>query len=185
MPHLLSLSEADKQQWLAYARYTILSQWANQLLPPSLPTSCPRVGCFVTLKKNHALRGCIGTLRPDKALNEAIAYFSIAAASHDPRFHPVTPDEFAQCKISISILSDKESIPADSRTVVSDHLVEGKTGLWLTDGLRTATFLPIVWEDLPQKDLFITQLLKKGGWNPNHWPSKMQAFIYEALEFSE
>lgn len=185
MPLLPYFDENEEKQWIALARFAIQRQWQPDLSQPPHPHNNPTAACFVTLTKHGQLRGCIGTLQADKPLNEGVLYFSIAAANYDPRFPPVTETEFPECKISISVLSEKEPTPANTREEVEAVLIPGETGLWLTDGIRRATFLPAVWEQLPTKAEFIDHLLMKGGWRSNHWPADMEAFLYYAVEMHE
>lgn len=137
---------------------------------------------FVTLNEHGDLRGCIGTLEAYRPLGRDVAAHVVDAAAHDPRFPPVTPDEYADLGIEVSVLSEPEPImvvpapdvgnPADdapypvrSRAELERALRPGRDGLIIEGrfGLHRATFLPQVWDDLPDPHLFVAHLLAKAG----------------------
>ena len=157
----------------------------NAQVASNLAHGDQKTGCFVTLRKHGELRGCIGTLEQDMPLQQSIPYFARAAAFQDPRFPPLTKDELADCVISISLLSEREPIPAGSKEELLAALTPFTDGLWLSDGYHRATFLPAVWRELPDKHDFIQHLLRKGGWSPLGWPAQMKAWRYKSIEFSE
>lgn len=186
MPHLLSIELAERKAMLTLARQTIQAHWTPDVkVPVSLPHDELKPGCFVTLRKNGKLRGCIGTLEQTIPLRQSIPYFAREAAFQDPRFPPLTITELAECTISISLLSELEPISATSREELLAALTPFTDGLWLSDGLRHATFLPAVWRELPEKDDFLYHLLLKGCWSPPHWPAQLQAWRYRSIEFTE
>ena len=187
MPLLLCIELTERQAMLALARQAIQVRWSqdNAQVASKLTHGDKKPGCFVTLRKHGELRGCIGTLEQDMPLQQSISYFARAAAFEDPRFPPLTKDELADCVISISLLSEREPIPAGSKEELLAALTPFTDGLWLSDGYHRATFLPSVWRELPDKNDFIQHLLRKGGWSSQGWPAQMTAWRYHSIEFSE
>jgi hypothetical protein len=187
MPLLRCIELAERQAMLALARQAIQARWSqsNAQVASNLAHGDQKTGCFVTLRKHGELRGCIGTLEQDMPLLQSIPYFARAAAFQDPRFPPLVKDELADCVISISLLSEREPIPAGSKEELLAALTPFTDGLWLSDGYHRATFLPAVWRELPDKLDFIQHLLRKGGWSPLGWPAQMKAWRYHSIEFSE
>ncbi|OXN00017.1 AmmeMemoRadiSam system protein B [Bifidobacterium vansinderenii] len=119
---------------------------------------------FVTLTEGGRLRGCIGTLEAYRPLGRDIAGHAIDAASRDPRFHPVTPSEYPLLDVEVSVLGKPEPMRAASRDELEAELRPGKDGLIIDDGRgHRATFLPQVWDDLPDPHEFVSHLLAKSG----------------------
>ena len=187
MPLLLCIELTERQAMLALARQAIQARWSqdNAQVASKLTHGDKKPGCFVTLREHGELRGCIGTLEQDMPLQQSIAYFARAAAFQDPRFPPLTKDELTDCVISISLLSERDPIPAGNKEELLAAITPFTDGLWLSDGYHRATFLPAVWRELPDKHDFIQHLLRKGGWSPLGWPAQMKAWRYKSIEFSE
>ncbi|WP_223846857.1 AmmeMemoRadiSam system protein B [Bifidobacterium rousetti] len=123
---------------------------------------------FVTLTEHGDLRGCIGTLEAYRPLGRDVADHAVDAASRDPRFTPVTPREYPLLDVEVSVLSRPEPIAVRSRAELESTLNPGEDGLILTDGRgRRATFLPQVWEQLPDPHDFVSHLLAKAGISPH------------------
>ena len=132
---------------------------------------------FVTLRTAAAtLRGCVGTLEPVRALAHDVAENAFRAAFHDPRFAPVAADEVAGLELSISILGAAERIVAASAEELAARLRSGRDGLILRQGERRATFLPDVWESLPEPREFVRALERKAG--IAGWTTRVEAFRY-------
>ncbi|HET7921804.1 MAG TPA: AmmeMemoRadiSam system protein A [Gammaproteobacteria bacterium] len=141
---------------------------------------------FVTLKRqNSALRGCIGTLEARRRLVDDVAYNARAAALHDPRFAPLTQDELADLRIEISVLTAPQPLAVWSHAELLLQLRPGSDGLIVADGARRATFLPSVWETLPQARDFVSALWQKAGIEPETWPPALRVWRYEAEHFTE
>ena len=134
--------------------------------------------CFVTLEKNGALRGCIGSLEAFRPLVEDIANNAFAAAFHDPRFDAVTVDELNEISIHISVLSCPEAMQFDSEVDLQHQIRPGIDGLILTDGNHRGTFLPSVWGQLPTPDLFLMHLKNKAGLPGNYWSTTLRIERY-------
>jgi len=118
---------------------------------------------FVTLKLAGELRGCIGTIDARRPLGEDVAANARAAAYRDPRFPPVRDDERAALAVEVSVLSPRSPLPAASEAEALALLRPGVDGIYLQYRDATATFLPQVWESLPDRDAFVAQLKHKAG----------------------
>ena len=140
---------------------------------------------FVTLNKNGALRGCIGTLQPYQALVSDVVEHARAAAFSDPRFPPLEFDEFADIVISVSVLGKPDAISFSDEEDLIAQLRPAKDGLILEVGANRGTFLPSVWESLPQPRQFLQQLKRKAGLAPDYWSSSLKISRYTSQSFSE
>jgi len=129
-------------------------------LPPEL--AAPRA-TFVTLTLQGRLRGCMGRLWADRPLAEDAAGSAFAAAFLDPRFPPVTAGEVPDLELQLSLLTPPRPIRFRSEADLLSRLVPGRDGLILARGARQGTFLPDMWEQLPEPELFLGQLLRKAG----------------------
>ncbi|MGR9043799.1 MAG: AmmeMemoRadiSam system protein A [Gammaproteobacteria bacterium] len=133
---------------------------------------------FVTLERNHQLRGCIGMLEAIRPLVEDVAENAFSAAFKDRRFTPVTSDELADLEVHISILSSAEPIIFDSEQNLIDQLRPGEDGLILEEGHWRGTFLPSVWESLPEPRQFLKHLKQKAGLAPDYWSDTLKVSRY-------
>jgi AmmeMemoRadiSam system protein A len=137
-----------------------------------------RRATFVTLLKNHQLRGCIGVLEAIRPLAEDIAENAYSAAFKDPRFPPLTADEFNDLEIHLSLLTSAEPILFTNEQDLLSQLKPGIDGLILQDGFRRGTFLPSVWESLPAPEQFLRHLKQKAGLAPDYWSDSIEVFRY-------
>ena len=140
---------------------------------------------FVTLEKGGRLRGCIGHLEAVQPLILDIVENTVAAALEDPRFPPVTADEVPGIAISISILTPPEAMAIHDEADLLKQLRPGVDGLILSEGRRRATFLPSVWEELPDPAEFVRHLKNKAGWHSSYWSNKITAQRYGSIYLSE
>jgi uncharacterized protein len=140
---------------------------------------------FVTLMRNHGLRGCIGSLEARRGLLEDVIHNAAAAAFRDPRFPPLRSAELPELEIEISVLSPSAPLPVDDRADLLRRLEPGRHGLILQEGARRATFLPAVWESLPSPEDFLSQLLLKAGLSRDHWSDRLRFFVYTTESFAE
>jgi AmmeMemoRadiSam system protein B/AmmeMemoRadiSam system protein A len=118
---------------------------------------------FVTLTRNGALRGCIGSLEAARPLGIDAAQNALGAAFRDPRFQPLTADEWPQCRVELSLLSAPKPIRFADEADLLEQIRPGEDGLILESERRRATFLPQVWESVPDKRVFPAELVKKAG----------------------
>jgi AmmeMemoRadiSam system protein A len=138
---------------------------------------------FVTLELGGRLRGCIGMLEACRPLAEDVARNARAAAFEDPRFPPVSRKEFVQLEIHISVLSPPEEIVFSSEADLLARLRPGIDGLILQEGYRRGTFLPSVWEELPEKEEFLDHLKLKAGLPGAYWSDTLRVFRYTTEYF--
>lgn len=133
---------------------------------------------FVTLEISGRLRGCIGVLSAIRPLAEDVADNAYAAAFRDPRFAPVTLSEIENLEIHISILSPSEPLVFSSEEDLLRQIRPGMDGLIFSDGARKGTFLPAVWDDLPNPRDFLRELKMKAGLPPDHWSNSVKVERY-------
>lgn len=137
---------------------------------------------FVTIEKDGKLRGCIGSLQAHRPLIEDLVHNAYRAAFKDPRFPPVGKDEAGRISWSVSLLSAPEQmLIRDERDLLS-QLVPGADGLIIADGAKRATFLPQVWDQLPEPTTFLAHLKRKAGMTPDHWSKTFEAHRYRAIK---
>ncbi|MBG7602360.1 MAG: AmmeMemoRadiSam system protein A [Gammaproteobacteria bacterium] len=142
-------------------------------------------GSFVTLNKNGALRGCIGTLQPYQPLLNDVAEHARAAAFSDPRFPPLSVDEFADIVISVSVLGKPSAINFSDEEDLISQLRPLEDGLIFEEGGNRGTFLPSVWESLPEPRQFLQQLKRKAGLPVDYWSDNLKISRYTTQSFSE
>lgn len=140
--------------------------------------------CFVTIKLDGELRGCIGSMSAQRPLIQDVATNAYSAAFADPRFSAVTPAEAERLEVGISILSTPRPVPQRSEADLVDALCPGTDGLILVDGDKRALFLPQVWEGLPERREFVSRLKQKAGLAPDHWSERLEALRFSAESFS-
>ncbi len=135
---------------------------------------------FVTLHIDRRLRGCIGTLEARDPLVVDVARNAWSAASRDARFPPIGMDEFQNVDIHISVLSVPEPVTVGSEAELLALMRPGIDGLTLEEGYRRGTFLPSVWEQLPDPSDFLRQLKRKAGLPDQYWSASLQISRYTA-----
>ena len=140
---------------------------------------------FATLHRQGRLRGCIGRLEASRPLAVDLAENAVAAALDDPRFPPVTPGELHDLHLELSILTPPEDFPVADEAELHRRLQPGVDGLILGQGSRRATFLPSVWEELPDPAQFVAELKRKAGWPPDYWSDRLRVQRYRTVSFSE
>lgn len=140
---------------------------------------------FITLTKNGQLRGCIGSLQAHRSLREDIEANAQAAAFQDPRFEPLNFDELRQIRIEVSLLSELAPIAFSSEADLLAKLQPGRDGLVLEFGRQRGTFLPQVWETLPEPRSFLGELKLKAGLPRGFWDAGMRVSRYSVAKWSE
>jgi len=144
-----------------------------------------RRAAFVTLNRRGALRGCIGHLEAIQPLVADVAENAFAAAFRDPRFPPLTANELDDLEIHISVLSPATPLTFSSEADLLHQMRPGIDGLILEDGPHRGTFLPSVWESLPQPLEFLRHLKMKAGLPADHWSDHVRVYRYETESFGE
>lgn len=148
------------------------------------PRSLQQPGAsFVTLHRNGQLRGCIGTLEAHQPLVNDVAYNAYAAAFNDPRFPPLSTDELEGLEIHISVLTPAVPMVFESEQDLLRQIRPGMDGLVLEDGNHRGTFLPAVWESLPDKTSFLQHLKQKAGLPPYYWSDTIKVSRYTTESF--
>jgi AmmeMemoRadiSam system protein A len=133
---------------------------------------------FVTLTVGHQLRGCCGTLEPRRGLACDVWHNARASAFGDPRFAPLARSEWVEAALEISVLSALERVEAGSEQSLQRRLRPGIDGLVLAWRGQRATFLPKVWEQLPDPWDFIRRLKAKAGWDADFWAADLESWRY-------
>ena len=185
------LTEQEGKYLLDVARKTIYQELfknkagdqGNELGSPKFSE---KRGTFVTLTINNNLRGCIGHIIPQESLLEGIRENAINAAFKDPRFPPLTKKEWEGVKIEISILTDPSPLEYSDADDLLKKIRPDVDGVIIKKGFYQATFLPQVWEQLPDKKDFFTHLCLKAGMDGNEWKNgKLEVYTYQVQAFEE
>ncbi len=185
------LTEEQGKYLLKVARETIDQELlggkeTSDPIPDLSPVFQDRRGTFVTLSIGGNLRGCIGHITPEESLIDGIKVNAINAAFRDPRFHPITRDEWKKVKIEISILTNPEPLHYTGADNLLEQIRHGIDGLIIKEGFNQATFLPQVWEQLPEKGEFLAHLCLKAGIKGNAWEKGgLEISTYQVQAFEE
>ncbi len=140
---------------------------------------------FVSLRLEGELRGCVGTLRPRGALRADVESNARGAAFRDPRFAPLSRAEYRRSEVEVSLLSPLEELDARDPARLLGLLRPGVDGLVLECGDRRATFLPQVWERLPDPEAFLAHLKLKVGLPRDYWSPELRAARYTVSAWRE
>ncbi len=140
---------------------------------------------FVTLRLDDELRGCTGSLEATLPLAVEVARTACATALSDPRFLPVQEEELERIRIEISVLSPLIPFPVQNEADLLRNLRSGEDGLVLESGAFRATFLPKVWEDLPDPARFVAELKRKAGLPRDYWSPDIAFYRYRTETFAE
>ena len=140
---------------------------------------------FVTLRERGELRGCIGSLEARRPLGEDVAHNARAAAFSDPRFAPVEPRELEALEVEVSLLSPREPMLVASEAEALAQLRPGVDGIYFEYGRSGATFLPQVWESLPDRLVFLSELRRKAGLPARFWHPDVKLSRYTVEKFRE
>lgn len=169
----------------ASIRFGLQHQQLMSVSPEDYPHALQQQrACFVTLHHQSQLRGCIGNLLAIQPLIIDVVHNAYAAAFSDPRFTPLNPQEYPDLDLHISILSVPEAMEINNEKDLLKNLRQGIDGLILEEGLHRATFLPSVWEQLPETKEFVNQLKRKAGLSPQYWSEHMKVSRYSTESFS-
>jgi uncharacterized protein len=138
---------------------------------------------FVTLERHADLRGCIGVLEAFRPLVVDVAHNAFAAAFEDPRFPPLRAAEYPELTLKLSVLTPAEPLTFGSEVELLAQIRPGVDGLILSDRGRRGTFLPSVWEQLPNPRDFLDHLKRKAGLPPGHWSDSLRIARYTTESF--
>jgi MEMO1 family protein len=179
--------EEHGQVLLAHARRAIESALGVEtaIAPPEAGFLDRAGATFVTLRRNGSLRGCIGTLDAERSLREDVAHNARRAAFLDPRFEPLRPDELDELVVEVSLLSPPEPIDCASEDDLIERLDPACDGIVLEYRGRRATFLPQVWDQLPDPRDFLRQLKLKAGLPAEFWSEELRIARYAVDKWSE
>jgi AmmeMemoRadiSam system protein B/AmmeMemoRadiSam system protein A len=184
-----SLGTAEKQQLLYVARgaihHKLTSRDDYNINLDHFPDVFKVDGAaFVTLNLGGTLRGCIGSLSAHRALAADVAHNAQAAAFNDSRFKPLTLAELRSVEIHVSVLSPPAPISVDGHSALLRELRPGIDGLIFEERGMRATYLPSVWEQLPDADTFVSQLRQKAGLPASGWDESTRVYRYTTDEFA-
>ena len=187
---ILTLTRDDKNILLLTAHKAIESGLKNKTIictdekhhSAALQT---QAASFVTLNIKQQLRGCIGTLQAHQSLLCDVSEHAYAAAFKDPRFAPLSDEEYTQVKIHISILTPAEPLHCQDEQALFDKIRADVDGVILKYKHHQATFLPSVWQQLPDKQEFIQHLKLKAGLNKDFWHKDILIETYQTFSITE
>jgi AmmeMemoRadiSam system protein B/AmmeMemoRadiSam system protein A len=184
-----SISIQDKKVLLRLARSAIEAKLVKDVrveMPEPSPILKEDRGCFVTLHKYGQLRGCIGTIEPAYPLVECVEKNAQNAAFRDPRFPCLSAEELPEINIEVSVLSVPERLRFRDGDDLKRQLRPNIHGVIISRGMHRSTFLPQVWEQLPDKEQFLEHLCLKGGMPANAWKDHATSVeVYQAEVFGE
>lgn len=140
---------------------------------------------FVTLSRDGALRGCIGSLVAHRPLLEDVRANAVAAALRDPRFPPLRMEELPLTRIEVSLLSAAVDLVFASEAQALAQLRPGVDGVILQFRQARGTFLPQVWESLPRAEDFLAQLKRKAGLGADFWHEDIRLARYTVTRWKE
>jgi hypothetical protein len=152
---------------------------------PDHPALAQPGATFVTLKQHGSLRGCIGSLQAHRPLRDDIRENACAAAFRDPRFTPLAAAEFPDTRVEVSLLTEPEFMSFAGEADALAQLRPGVDGVIFCHGCLRSTFLPQVWEDLPEPRQFMAQLKRKAGLAPDFWDANVMLARYRVDKWKE
>jgi AmmeMemoRadiSam system protein A len=186
------LTHEEQKILLRLAREALERAVRGEVLPPldlsSLPLPLREEGSsFVTITSQGRLRGCIGSLEAYRPLAEDVRLHAAAAALKDPRFPPVREEELSGLQIEVSRLTRPVPLEYRDANDLLSRLRPHQDGVILRDSSdRRATFLPQVWEKIPEPAEFLDNLCYKMGAEPDAWRRKhFEVLTYQVEEFHE
>ena len=174
------------QTLLKLARGAIAAQFGEVPRPETDVAELDLPGaCFVTLSEDGGLRGCIGTLEAWRPLGEDVCANAVAAAFKDPRFPPLARDELPRIGLEVSLLTPPQPLAFASEDEALRQLRPGVDGVVFAWRGRRSTFLPQVWESLPDPRQFLAQLKLKAGLPPDFWNAEVRLSRYQVSKWKE
>jgi hypothetical protein len=180
-------SESDKgSTLLQLARAEIAAKLGHAATPPAASAWLLEPGaCFVTLTRQGELRGCVGTLEAHRPLGVDVRENALAAAFRDPRFMPLSRAEFEDVRVEVSLVSPTEALAVASEEHALAALRPGVDGIVFEYRHFRSTFLPQVWEQLPEPADFLGQLRRKAGLPADFWADEVRLSRYTVTKWKE
>lgn len=157
----------------------------KEALVKAHPELAKKWATFVTLEENQSLRGCIGSLISHRPLIDDLISNAKSAAFKDSRFHPVSAEEFEKLTVEVSLLSEPQQIAYTDRKDLRRKIKVGMDGVILKKNDRLATFLPQVWEQLPDFEAFFAHLCQKAGLESGCLEQHPDILIYRVDKIKE
>ena len=185
------LTPEEQKILLRLARQALECGVRSEPLPPLDPSILtPRLmeegASFITLTIGRELRGCIGALEPYQPLAEDVREHAVAAALEDPRFPPVREPELSRIRIEVSRLTRPVPLEYQDASELLAKLRPHVDGVILHEGNHRSTFLPQVWEKIPDPAEFLNNLCYKMGVDPHLWMNThLEVLVYQVEEFHE
>jgi AmmeMemoRadiSam system protein A len=171
---------------LRIARNAIGAEFRLPVETIAIDVSLNRVGAtFVTLQQQGDLRGCVGTLEPVRPLRIDVQRNAVGAAFRDKRFAPLVRDEFEVTSIEVSLLTLSQPLRFTDEDDLLAQLRPGIDGVTIEYGYSRATFLPQVWQALPEPRRFLAELKQKAGLPPGFWHPEMNVSRYQVTKWRE
>jgi AmmeMemoRadiSam system protein A len=156
------------------------------VIPEEFPVALAEpAATFTTLRRAGELRGCCGRLEAARPLASDVAHSAFEAAFRDSRFDPLRRDELAGLDLEVSVLTPMETMRVVDEADLLQQLQPGIDGLVIVEGLRRATFLPKVWESLPEPRRFLEQLKLKCGLPQHYWSNQLEFRRYRTTTYAE
>ncbi len=172
------MSKINFDELLKIAKDSIIYFFENHDFPNIVDNS-EKKATFVTLEKNGMLRGCIGEIFPVFPIKKSVSRNAINAAFYDPRFPPLAPEETKNLTIEVSVLTPLKKFEGDIYEFLK-FISKHKPGVYIMYNGYSATFLPDVWEQVPNAEQFMLELCLKAGLNPKYLP-----FVEKYYYFTE
>ena len=189
------LYEGDKNEFIKkyYSNFVInivknvlKASFTNDKIVIDYPQIFDEFGaCFVTLEKSGRLRGCIGSIVAYQPLINDLINHAKDAAFNDPRFPKVTENELDDIKVSISLLTEPKKMDFEDEEDLLNKMVPNVDGIIIRDGRYQAVYLPVVWEQLPDKREFLSSLKMKAGLSPDYFSKTFEAYRFESIYIKE
>lgn len=189
------LYEGDKNEFIKkyysnlvidIAKNTLKTSFTKERMTINYPQVLNELGaCFVTLEKQEQLRGCIGSIIAHQPLIADLVQHARNSAFHDYRFNPVIESELKDIKVSISILTEPKKIDFTDEEDLLNKMVPNIDGIIIKDRQYQAVYLPLVWEQLPDKKMFLNSLKVKAGLSPTYFSKTFEAYRFESIYIKE
>ncbi|MBV5341208.1 MAG: AmmeMemoRadiSam system protein A [Deltaproteobacteria bacterium] len=177
------LTRKEQEELLKIARETVIEYVTNRKVPTivsTLPGLNLHSGCFVTVKLKGELRGCIGNFVSDQPLYLLVQEMAVSAATRDPRFYPMKPEDLADFTLDISVLSPLE------KTASVDEIQVGTHGIFIVKGSSRGVLLPQVATEYGwNRDQFLQHTCIKAGLPQDAWQGECDIYIFSAQVFGE